>query len=195
MSSLVSFGTGTNSGGSAVSSVLAHWITKRRLTVLSHVTLWTPADLVPIAPAIVGALLITLWIWRLRSVYRRSMTKIVIIRVHTSMRTLLLEPQPQRSPRQGFTCAPCLNLQANAEDCDPRVLVRARKPYTELLGNLRHEAHKGYRDCGWFQDRVIGRGESVKVVSVFLGPSRPGEVHIADFRWDRRQVLVDIGIL
>lgn len=45
------------------------------------------------------------------------------------------------------------------------------------------------------QDRVIKRGELIKVVGVLLGSRRPRKVHIAHFRWDRGQVVVDIRIL
>lgn len=48
------------------------------------------------------------------------------------MRTLLLQRQAERSARQRFTCTTRLDQQSNAKDRNPRVLVRAFQPYTEL---------------------------------------------------------------
>lgn len=60
-----------------------------------------------------------------------------------------------------------------------------------ILGHCPHGID-GYR--GRFQDRVIGSGESVKVVRVLLGSRRPGEVHVAHLGRDRGQIVIYVGI-
>lgn len=62
------------------------------------------------------------------------------------------------------------------------------------LGILGHGSHGINRDCGWFQDRVIGSGESVKVVRVLLRTRGPSKVHIGHLRWDCGQIIIQIGI-
>lgn len=57
---------------------------------------------------------------------------IVIIREHTSSRALLLQRQSQRSAGQGLPRATRLDQQADAENGNPRVLVRARQPDAKL---------------------------------------------------------------
>lgn len=63
VATLVAGRAGTCAWCGTVTAVHALWIAERRLAVLSHVTLRALADLVLVAYALVGALLVTLRIW------------------------------------------------------------------------------------------------------------------------------------
>lgn len=73
VSALISFTAWANSWCSTKSTVHALWITKCRLTILSHVTFRALTDFILIAPAAVGTLFIA---FRIRSFILKTQKKI-----------------------------------------------------------------------------------------------------------------------